>query len=195
MDNRKEKAQAKWLEEGYSQFAEYGPEKLSINKISKAVEASRASFYHFFGDIDLFVDELLAKHWQICLQFNAYGRKHCHALFPDLYELLGQYTEPLQFNLQLFHHRHYPRFNYLFVKAYADGAHAFALKLFADHLGLNPNHPAVYDLWLTMGEAWYSRLDPKDLSAETMQQHSRDIIQTVSGFMKSRLYASLQQEA
>ena len=54
-----------WIEKGYEHFALYGPENFSINKISKTIGLSRASFYHHFGDIDIFVDELLAKHWQI----------------------------------------------------------------------------------------------------------------------------------
>jgi len=191
MSGRKQVGKEKWLDEGYRQFAECGPDKLSINRVSKSVGASRASFYHFFGDIDIFIDELLAKHWQIGLQFDEQGKEQCHTLFPDLYDLLGKHTTPLQFSLQLFHHRNQPRFNYVFVKTYAASAHSFVLKLFADQLGLNPNDPAVYDLWLTMGEAWYSRLDPDDLSAETLQNHAREIIRSVSGFVESHLYATL----
>ena len=41
-----------WLDKGYEHFALYGPENLSINKISKEVGFSRASFYHHFGNIE-----------------------------------------------------------------------------------------------------------------------------------------------
>jgi len=50
----------KWLEEGYEEFAQDGPENLSINQIAKKIGASRSSFYHHFAEIDLFIDELLA---------------------------------------------------------------------------------------------------------------------------------------
>jgi AcrR family transcriptional regulator len=39
-----------WLEKGYAHFAEYGPRNLSINKLSKDIGLSRASFYHHFGE-------------------------------------------------------------------------------------------------------------------------------------------------
>ena len=60
----------KWLEEGYKQFAASGPDKLSINKISKAIGSSRASFYHHFGDTEVFIDELLTMHWNIAVDFS-----------------------------------------------------------------------------------------------------------------------------
>ena len=50
----------KWLEEGYEEFAQDGPENLSINQIAKKIGASRSSFYHHFAEIDLFIDERLA---------------------------------------------------------------------------------------------------------------------------------------
>jgi AcrR family transcriptional regulator len=192
MSSKKTESKDRWLEEGYRQFALYGPDKLSINQISKEISASRASFYHFFGDTDLFIEELLAKHWQTSLQFNAMGKEQCRALLPDLYELLGQFTIPLSFSLQLFHHRSDPRYNYLFSKTYAVSSDAFTLKLFADHLGLNPQDQAVYNLWFTMGEAWYSRLDLNDLSAATLQRHAEEVMASVTSLMNSRLYATLQ---
>jgi AcrR family transcriptional regulator len=38
-----------WIEKGYEHFAEYGPENISINAISKEIGSPRASFYHHFS--------------------------------------------------------------------------------------------------------------------------------------------------
>lgn len=51
-----------WIKMGYEHFAFYGPQNLSINKISKEIGSPRASFYHYFGDIDIFTEELLNMH-------------------------------------------------------------------------------------------------------------------------------------
>ncbi len=48
----------KWLDKGYEHFALYGPESISINKISKEINSSRACFYHYFGDIEV-LDSIL----------------------------------------------------------------------------------------------------------------------------------------
>jgi AcrR family transcriptional regulator len=185
-------AKEKWLETGYEQFAILGPDKLSINRLSKAVGLSRASFYHHFGDIEGFIEALLAQHWQICQEFDQAGRKRCRVLFPDLYLLLAAYPVPLRFHLQLFHHRSVPAYHYLFTKAYTASSRAFVLQLFAEHCGLSPDREEVYHLWLALTESWYSRLDPEDLSANTLEQHARDILKTLFRFMESKLFLALQ---
>jgi AcrR family transcriptional regulator len=180
-----------WLEQGYQDFAEFGPEHLSINRMAKALGESRSSFYHHFGDMEIFVDELLKRHWEEVLAFNETGQVTCQNLIPDLYELLGRNEIPLKFNWQLFHHRHIPRFNYIFVKGYHSSGEAFLLRLFAEHLGIHFSHEDLQSLWLTLGEAWYSRLDPNDLSASTLKRHGELILKDIEMLMNSGLYSSL----
>lgn len=183
----------RWLEEGYRQFAESGPENLSINMLSKNVGSSRASFYHYFGDMEVFIDELLTLHLKIANAFDQSGLMRCERLFPDMYDLLAENPVPLQFSLQLFRHRVIPSYNYLFIKTYQASANIFVLKLFAEHLGLNHTQKDIYTLWLTLGEAWYSRLDPQDLSAGTLQRHAREILQSISAFIRSGLYSRIRE--
>lgn len=182
-----------WIEKGYEHFALYGPENLSINKLSKSMGLSRASFYHYFGEIGVFTEELLTRHWQIIHQFNTLGKEKCTHLFPDLYELLEQYPVPLQFSLQLFHHRSTPAYNFILIKSYEATARSFALKLFVNHFDLIQSESEIYHLWLTLGEAWYSRLDPNDLTSTTLQKHSEEILQTLSAFVSSPLFARLRK--
>ena len=178
----------KWLSEGYRQFAELGPEKLSINNISKEVGSARASFYHYFGDIEGFIEELLARHWTIARDFDQQGKAVCTNLFPDLYHLLAKYPVPLKFSIQLFRHRSYPAYNYLFIKTYESSARTFILGLFAKQYQLNHSEDEMFDLWLTVGETWYSRLRLEDLSASTLQSHAEEIMDSVVRFTRSQLY-------
>ena len=181
----------KWLEKGYEHFALYGPENLSINKISREIGSPRASFYHYFGDMDVFTEELLTMHWEIGQQFTLAGPEKCKKLFPDLYKLLEQYPIPLQFSRQLFLNRHIPAFNYLFLKMYRAHARAFILDLFSKHFKFHQDKNTIYELWLTMGEAWYSRLDPDDLSALSMETLAKDILSSVLTFITSDLYSRI----
>lgn len=182
-----------WIEKGYEHFAIDGPDNFSINKLSKLADLSRASFYHHFGDVDIFIEELLAMHLTISDIFIDQGTELCNRLIPDLYDLLEQNPIPLRFALQLFHHRSTPGFNFIFVKSYATISKKFALKLFADHLNLHISATDAYHLWITLGEAWYSRLDPEDLSSATLQKHAEEIMQTLSLVIKSPLYAELHR--
>lgn len=177
-----------WIEKGYEHFALLGPERLTINQLSKSTGIARASFYHHFGDMEVFLEEVLARHWQVALDFNAAGKSRCKRLIPDLYNLLGEHPIPLLFSRQLFLHRSSPDFNYLFIKTYETSAKDFALPLFAKHLGLNHSEPYVYRLWFTLGEAWYSRLDPADLQPGTLQWHAEEILKSLSDFLNSELF-------
>lgn len=161
--------------------------------MGKEIGASRSSFYHHFGEIDLFVDELLALHWKLCQAFNKEGKASCKNLIPDLYELLSRFSLPLQFSRQLFHHRHIPRFNYVFLKTYEASAKAFILDLFRAHMGLHLPQKDLDQLFLTLGEAWYSRLDPNDLSAETLMHNAADILQDLANFIGSPVYSTLRK--
>jgi hypothetical protein len=95
---------------------------------------------------------------------------------------LAQYRVPLKFSIQLFHNRYAPRFNYLFSKTYESSIEGFLLPLFADHLGVQTSPDQLMNLSITFGEAWYSRLNPKDISAKTMQRHAESRIRDPSTF-------------
>lgn len=180
-----------WIETGYKQFALFGPKLLNVNKLSNEVGVSRASFYHHFGDMDVFIQELLIVHWKIVTEFNERG-KSCKYLFPDFYEFLADYPIPLQFNMQLFHNRSIPEYNLLFIKTYEASAKSFLLNLFAKQFAISMDSKDLYDLWLTVGEAWYSRITKDDLSAPTLQLHGEKIMKSVLRFAKSQVYSTFK---
>ena len=190
---KKSESKQIWIEKGYEHFALFGPENLSVNKLSKEISSSRASFYHHFGDIEVFIEELLDMHWKIHQQFFSVGALECKKLFPDLYLLLEQNPIPLQFSKQLFLNRNKPAYNYLFAKTYSVGAKIFVLKLFSKQFDLHYNDEDTYNLWLTVGESWYSRLDTNNLSAEKMQQLAEEIMNSVLKFISSDLYSKMQK--
>ena len=180
-----------WLDKAYLEFAENGPQNISINKIAKEMGASRSSFYHHFSELDILIEELLSMHYKISQEFIRQGKERCNRLIPDLYSLLAEYPIPLKFSRQLFHHKHIPNCNFLFIKTYEESANGFILDLFAEHMNLNPGNKKVLNLYQTLGESWYSRLDPDDLSAESMQKHAEDIMKDLSVFITSDLYSAL----
>jgi hypothetical protein len=138
--------------------------------------------------MDVFIDELLAMHWKIALDFNRQGKAECNQLFPDLYNILAEHPIPLKFSIQLFRHRNTPAYNFLFIKTYESSAMSFVLKLFSREYKLEQPESELLKLWLTVGETWYSRLTLEDLSATTLQENAEEILNTVVRFAGSRLY-------
>jgi AcrR family transcriptional regulator len=186
-------SKTKWLSIGYQHFALYGPDQMSINQISKEINASRTSFYHHFGDIEIFVEDLLRMHLIAIEKFIDAGKVRCKQLYPDLFDLLTEYPTELKFNIQLFHNRNNPTFNFLFYKGYEIVAHAFVLKLFKDQFSFSKSDKDIFELWLTLGETWYSRITPNDLSSSTLLQHSQEIMQSILKFVESDLYSTLKR--
>jgi len=182
----------KWIEKGYEHFALYGPNDLSINKISKEIDSPRASFYHHFGDIEMFIDKLLDLHMEIAIKYIGGAAEKCQNLFPDVYLLLEQFPIPLKFNRQLFLNRSIPKYNFLFVKTYNISANKFMVKLFAKEFGLKNNRD-THDLWIIVGESWYSRIDVNNLTTSHMQQVAEEVLSSVMKFIGSDLYSKIQE--
>lgn len=184
----------KWIEKGYEHFALHGPENISINKISKEIDSPRACFYHHFGDIEIFIDILLEMHWELHENYTKVAARECKKYLPDFYLFLAQFPIPIRFSRQLFINRNNPTYNYLFIKTYNAGASSFLLKLFSDQYGLK-NDNDTYNLWLTVGEAWYSRLDVNNLTATHMQQLAEEVLNSVLKFVSTDLYSKMKRNA
>jgi hypothetical protein len=75
------------------------------------------------------------------------------------------------------------------MKTYNDSATKFILKLFSKQFGLHHTEKDLSNLWLTVGESWYSRLDFNNLSAEKMQQLAEEIMNSILKFTASTLYS------
>jgi len=49
-----------WIENGYKAFAYEGPTSFKVERLAKATNKNKSSFYHFFGDMEVFTNKLLA---------------------------------------------------------------------------------------------------------------------------------------
>jgi len=52
----------RWITAGYNLFGEIGAESLNVEKLSNIVALNRSSFYHYFGDMELFETTILNHH-------------------------------------------------------------------------------------------------------------------------------------
>ena len=127
---RPDSSKQKWIEKGYEHFALYGPENISINAISKEIGSPRASFYHHFSDLEVFINLLLEKHLEAIKSFVQEGKEYCNCLLPDFYQLLEKYPLGLKFHRQIFMNRHIPILRYVFSEVHIETSKEFVLDLF-----------------------------------------------------------------
>lgn len=103
-----------WIEAGYQTFASEGPQALRIEKLAKAVEKNKSSFYHFFADLEVFTRRLLDFH---LLQAKVMSDKESKALNEaELTQILLEHKLDLLFNRQLRINRENADFTACFLK-------------------------------------------------------------------------------
>ncbi len=112
-----------WIESGYKCFALNGPESLKIERLAKDVQKNKSSFYHLFGDLDLFIEELLRFHKT---QSKIMTEKESAIKTQE--ELIAVFIEhkvDLLFNRQLRIHHHDERFQKCFNEIDAESLPVF----------------------------------------------------------------------
>lgn len=89
-----------WINTGYGIFALQGENSLKIEAIAKLVGVSKSSFYHFFADLEIFKELLMANHLQQS-KIMAEKERNAQSLVPELVNILVEHKIDLLFNRQL----------------------------------------------------------------------------------------------
>ena len=58
----KAKNSSVWTEVGYNLFAEEGIEGIQVERLARILQLNKSGFYHYFGDIDGYCEELINLH-------------------------------------------------------------------------------------------------------------------------------------
>ncbi|MEM6877898.1 MAG: TetR/AcrR family transcriptional regulator [Bacteroidota bacterium] len=130
MSNKKDE----WFVKSYLMVAEQGIESLSVNLIARTVGKSKSSFYHYFGDLEMFKVALLEYHLQQATAF-AEDINACQCVFPDIIDTFTNRKIDLLFHKQLRVKRKDPIFSQYIEKTYKCVEDA-AMDLWTLHFGL-----------------------------------------------------------
>jgi AcrR family transcriptional regulator len=151
------KGSAKWVETGYNLLAINGPEGVHIETIARTLEANKSSFYHFFGTLEIFYDELMLHHHnKIDIALN--DCQDSQSLDPDYLNCMVVHKVAFMVQVQLNRHKKIPSFSkaYSLVNQKIDKS---VLLLWNKHLGLfdNDNLSLLYLSFVR--DAIYSRIN------------------------------------
>lgn len=101
-----------WIDAGYEVFASEGPEALKVEKLARRVGVNKSSFYHFFADLEVFIEELLKHHFSqamIVVQKESEAKTQA-----ELVGILMDHKLDLLFNRRLRIHREVEAYNKCF---------------------------------------------------------------------------------
>ena len=89
-----------WIKAGYEAFALSGESALKVEPLAKKVGVSKSSFYHYFADLDVFMELLLHFHLQQSKTI-ADKEKVVKTIDPELIYILVEHKIDMLFNRQL----------------------------------------------------------------------------------------------
>jgi AcrR family transcriptional regulator len=89
-----------WTEAGYELFAGRGLEAIQVERLARILNLNKSGFYHYFGDLEVFLSELLSLHEKKAGDFFQDIRR-VKNLDPDYLQMVVRHKVPIMFHIQL----------------------------------------------------------------------------------------------
>ncbi|MEO1261159.1 MAG: TetR/AcrR family transcriptional regulator [Bacteroidota bacterium] len=169
-----------WILTGYKLFAAGGPNALKVEVISRQVKKSKSSFYHLFGDLEMFTGQLLNYHLKRA-KIIAEKERQCRNVVPELLHVILEMKEDLLFNRQLRIHRNNEGFKNCFEKASQEVGEAI-VGIWADELNLKGNSKLAHMVLNLAIENFYLQITPETLNYEWLVNYVNDLKLMVKEF-------------
>lgn len=179
---RKTLTYTKWLEAAYQEFAHCGPE-FSLKSLALKANLPRATLYYHFDSKEHLIDELLKKHHEIAEAFINELKTNLKNLLPDLYCILYSYRMAAMFQQQLLRNCHYEEYMKMYnIINYQ--AVIVILPHIRDYFGFKQTDQEVIELYLTLTDAWYSKVNFTQCNAESLQALALCLMDNVQCIVK-----------
>lgn len=168
-----------WLEAGYQIFSKEGPAGLKVDVLARAVGISRSSFYHLFGDLDVFQEKLLLYHSEMASKV-AESVKLCNNIEPDFLLLIIKFQDYFFFNRQLRIHRE----NETFRKGFEGSISKIqkeASVIWLDMLGLEHKPEMARNIFKISADILFHRITRETMNYEWLVEFLKEIKFLVKG--------------
>jgi AcrR family transcriptional regulator len=165
-----------WLDAGYRSFALMGPDALRVESISAEIGKNKSSFYHYFADMEGFVQSLLDYHLEQSVLIAEHERKA--AELNDLIEILVTFKTDILFNRQLRIHHEREAFASCLAASDQLTTPAF-VPLWSRIIDLDSNAMLSEAVLRLSIENFYLQIDENRLNAEWLKAYFLGIRQLV----------------
>lgn len=167
-----------WIEAGYDLFAHEGTEGMQVERLARILGLNKSGFYHYFGDLDGYIDELLKLHEKKSeLYLNAV--RAAETIDPEYLHILIKYKVPAMFHVQLERMRDNPRFKKVAEQLDQQEDEAIRL-LWSKYLGTDPDLAMRY--FVIVRDVFYARINFQTFTFEDIQSlllEARDVLNRV----------------
>lgn len=172
----------RWLQAAYNEFAHCGPD-FSLKALAEKTNLPRATLYYHFIDKNHLVEELLDFHLQVANDFQSDLKLKVTKLIPDLYIIMYQYRINVMFHQQLLRNNHIELCAAIYKKI-NNSSIRILLPHIRDYFNTNLSDLEIIEFYNTLTDAWYARLNFKNVSTDSMCQLALDIMAHTLGLCK-----------
>lgn len=175
-----------WLKAGHYLFARYGPEALKIDRLARETGKSRSVFYHHFGDLTDYTDELFKYHINSARSMKKES-DNIDQLIPDYIEWIVCHKDHMMFSKQLFIHRQEnPQFEDVWKKV-SEISEDKTAELWMKMLGLD-NAPKYKtdEFYELIRSAAFSRLDYDNITYEFLLSNIEQVNRSFQFLLKDK---------
>ncbi|MEO1435044.1 MAG: TetR/AcrR family transcriptional regulator [Bacteroidota bacterium] len=169
-----------WIQKGYFLFGRKGLYGLNVELIASELNKSKSSFYHYFGDLDHFIDKLMEYHRSRAKQIAEKGR-NCQNMDPDVILLMIETKDDLLFNKQLRLNGQEPRLNACFEETFNTISDSFMAK-WNSTIGMNQKPMLGKVIFNLLVDNFFLQVNEHNLDYPWFQgyiQQLRSIIQQI----------------
>ncbi len=169
-----------WIQVGYETFAISGESGLKIEKIAKAVGVSKSSFYHYFADMEIFIEALLQHHLEKSKVLAEKERK-ANNIDPELIAILVTHKTDLLFNRQLRFNQQIESYKEILDKSNQIIGNEFIV-LWAKDMALNLSHQQLKGLFELGLENFFLQINPQNLNHQWLSAYFKDLKRIAKNF-------------
>ena len=150
-----------WTEQGYSLFAEEGLDGIQIERLARILQLNKSGFYHYFGDLEGYCEEIVKLHHRKVDYFLQDVGK-VNRVDPDYLLVLVKHAPTVMAQVQCTRHKHSQSF-YQASEVVDRKLNSAIQQLWSDYLGVT-NPDLVVRYFSIIRDMFYTRISFKNLN-------------------------------
>jgi len=151
-----------WTEAGYDLFAAEGLEGIQIERLARILQLNKSGFYHYFGDLEIFCQELLKLHEKKATVYFSEIRE-IKSIDPEYLCVIVKYKTEFMFHRQLLLCPNHSSF-YNAAKKLDGLADIFLRDLWSDYLGLSEHPDLAVRYFDIVRDMFFARINFKNFN-------------------------------
>lgn len=169
-----------WIKTGYEIFALSGQSELKIEPLAKKVGKSKSSFYHYFADLELYIDNLLKHHIEKSY-IIADKEKSAKSVDPELINILVEHRVDLLFNRQLRINQNIKSFSDTLIQSNKIVGDAF-VKVWIKDLSLQLSQNQIHGIFTLALENFFLQINANNINDKWLSEYFINLKKITANF-------------